>query len=75
MVNDMKNRSSFIIYILTLILFILVLRLAIVNKVLIIPTSNNSGFELEPKAPTNISDTYFDLLPLPDNEVTIKQVL
>ena len=73
--NGMKSKSSFIIYILTLILFILVLHLAIVNKVLIIPTSNNSGFALEPKAPTNISDTSFDLLPLPDNEVPINQVL
>lgn len=76
MVKDMKNSfSSLTIYILTLILLIIMIRLVIHNPAFsIIPTSTR-GFLIEPETPIDIDDTSSKSLPLPNNELSIKQVL
>jgi hypothetical protein len=72
----MKNKlSSSIIYLLTLILLILLLRLSFIkNASSIIPTYINSIFSLELMNTTNMEDSSF-IPPIPQNEVPIEQVL
>ncbi len=76
----MKHKYSTItIYILTLILLVLSIRLVIVrvNPISAQTSTHNTrtGFALEPDTPQNISDPPFHMPQLPENEIPVSQVL
>lgn len=73
----MKNNYSLTIFILTLILSILLIRLEILylknnSSVQTSAKIINSGFAIEPQTPVNIDDPPHYSTPLPKNEVSIQ---
>lgn len=76
----MKNNNSLTQFILTLILSILLIRLEIIylkNNSSVHTSANviNSGFTIEPQTPINIDDPPHYSTPLPENEISIQEVL